>query len=234
MKKSRKKVLGQHFIKTGFLKELVPFLDVKGKSVIEIGVGRGSLTKKIAPLVKTLKGYEKDPYLYRIAKKELEPYKNVKIVLGDALGDCPNSFDLVIGNLPFSISSRFIEWLILCNIKRAVVILQKDFVDKLLAKPGDKKYVALSVLARYFYSIKPLLIIPPSWFSPSPKVYPTLIEFIRKRENGEARKLIEAMKKIFSTKKKLAKSVLGKDAPAKRIYELKPEILCELVTRKCR
>lgn len=234
MRKYRRKILGQHFIKTGFLKELVPFLDVKGKSVIEIGVGRGNLTKKIAPLVKTLKGYEKDPYLYRVAKKELELYKNVKIILGNALDDCPDKSDLVIGNLPFSISSRFIEWLIICNIRRAVVILQKDFVDKLLAKPGDKKYVALSVLARYFYDIKPLLIIPPSWFSPSPKVYSTLVEFIRKKEDGEARKLIENLKKIFSNKKKLAKSILGKDAPAKRIYELEPEILCELVTRKYR
>lgn len=225
-----KRKFGQHFLKTKFLNEIVPLLDVKGKYVLEIGVGRGNLTKKIAPLVRKLTGYERDRYLYRIAKKELESYENVEIKYGDALKINPAEYDIIIGNLPFSISSKFIEWIIINRVTRAIVILQKDFVDKLLAKPGDKKYVALSVLAQYFFQINPLLIIPPSWFSPPPRVFSTLTDFKRRRNNVKAEELIKKVKGLFSTKRKLAGKVFGKDELRdKRIYELSPETILNLV-----
>ena len=225
-----KRRFGQHFLKTKFLEEVVPLLDVRGKQVLEIGVGRGNLTKRIAPLVRKLTGYEKDQYLYRIAKKELEGYENVEIIYGDALKINPTGYDIVIGNLPFSISSKFIEWMITKGVRRATVILQKDFVDKLLANPGDKKYVALSALAQYFFQIDPHLIIPPFWFSPPPRVFSTLTDFKRKRDEVGDEELIKRVKELFSMKRKLARKVFGiGELGDKRIYELDPETIIGLV-----
>lgn len=233
---NNRRKLGQHFFKARFLCKVLPFLsvNVKDKYVLEIGVGTGNLTKRIAPIVRELTGYEKDRYLYIIARRELKNYKNVKVVYGDALKADPTNYDIVIGNLPFSISSKFIEWMILNDVKRATVVLQKDFIDKLLAKPGDKKYVAISVLAQYFYRVNPILVIPPNWFSPPPKVYSVLTDFIRKGNSRHGdMELIRGVKEVFSMKRKLARKVFGvNELGIKRIYELDPETICKLVQRR--
>jgi 16S rRNA (adenine1518-N6/adenine1519-N6)-dimethyltransferase len=221
------------------LVSLIP-LDLSYK-VFEIGVGKGVLTKFIAPKVSYVEGYEVDKELYEYAIRELSGHKNVKVRLSDALSADPTNFDLVLGNLPYSISRRFIEWLIINDVKESVVVLQKDFVDKLLCKSCSRKYGTYSVLAQYFYEIRTLKVIPPDWFVPPPKVTSLLVRFRRRvfgLKGKEALQLIKKVKEIFSHKRKKLrylfkeKEIMAQDLDIyseKRVCELEPYEIIELV-----
>lgn len=78
----------------------------------------------------------------------------------------------VIGNLPYNISSPFIEKLIQNrnNISSAVLMFQKEFAQRLIASPGGKDYGSLSVMVQYNAYISHLLEIPKEMFYPKPKV----------------------------------------------------------------
>lgn len=222
--------------------ELIPLIPLDSSyRIFEIGVGMGVLTKVVAPKVSYVEGYEVDKELYEYAIRELSKHKNVKIRLFDALSADPTGFDLVLGNLPYSISRRFIEWLIINGVKDSVVVLQRDFVDKLLCKSCSQKYGTYSVLAQYFYTIKPLKVIPPDWFVPPPKVISLLVRFRRKvfgPKRDEALWLIKSVKKVFSYKRKKLryifkeKGTIAQDLTVyseRRVCELEPYEIVELV-----
>jgi len=231
-----RRVLGQHFIKINKAISIIERIPLSPYlNVLEIGVGRGELTRYIAPKVRFVLGYEKDENLYKIALEKLKIFPNVKIVLGDALEANPTNFDLVIGNLPYSISRKFVEWMIVNNVRRAFVVLQKEFVKKLKSKPGHRKYGVYSVLTQYFYNFHILLVIPPSWFQPPPKVYSYLVEFRRKEKPLYVNGLIEEVRNLFIRKRKKLKSVIDKiwneKMLEKRIYELEPDVVIEIAKK---
>jgi 16S rRNA (adenine1518-N6/adenine1519-N6)-dimethyltransferase len=121
------------------------------------------------------------------------------------------------------------------------VVLQKDFIDKLLCKSCSQKYGTYSVLAQYFYEIKPLKVIPPNWFVPPPKVTSLLVKFRRKvfgLKRDEALWLIKKVKEVFSHKRKKIrymfkeKGIIAQDLEVyseKRVCELEPYEIVELV-----
>jgi 16S rRNA (adenine1518-N6/adenine1519-N6)-dimethyltransferase len=83
----------------------------------------------------------------------------------------------VIGNLPYHISKELVDWLIAQRKKigSAVLMLQKDFVDKLLAPPGGKNYHAQSVLFQLLFQARRGFHVQPGAFVPKPKVVSTVI-----------------------------------------------------------
>ena len=231
-----RRVSGQHFIKMDKATSIIEKIPLNPRlNVLEIGVGRGELTRYIAPKVKFVLGYEKDENLYKIALERLKIFPNVKIVLGDALEANPTSFDLIIGNLPYSISRKFIEWMIVNNVKRAFVVLQREFVKKLKSKPGHRKYSVYSVLTQYFYDFYTLLVIPPFWFQPPPKVYSYLVEFRRKKRPLYVSGLIEEVRNLFVRKRKKLKSIVNKvwneRLLEKRVCELEPDVVIKIAKK---
>ena len=83
----------------------------------------------------------------------------------------------VIGNLPYHISKELIDWFIAQRgqISAAVLMLQKDFVDKILAGPGGKKYNAQSVLFQLLFQARRCFHVPAGAFTPAPRIMSTVI-----------------------------------------------------------
>jgi 16S rRNA (adenine1518-N6/adenine1519-N6)-dimethyltransferase len=155
--------------------------------IIEIGPGMGALTFPLAESVRHVVAVEKDPRLAELLRGRLlhRGIKNVTLVNEDVLRfhfeEVARSFGgttQVIGNLPFNISSPFLEKLInnRAMITRAVLTFQAELGRRLIADPGNKQYGAMTVLAQYHARVSSLLEIPKKAFYPPPKVESMVVE----------------------------------------------------------
>ncbi len=144
------------------------------EEIIEIGPGLGHLTEMILPQVKKIYAIEKDErYCEQLQKKF--PADKFEVFAGDVL-----KFDFtqlkpglkVIGNLPYYISTPIIEKFI--SYKNLFPVcyftVQKEFAQRIAAKPNTKDYGSLSCFVQYYTDIDILFKLPPSSFKPAPKV----------------------------------------------------------------
>ncbi len=203
---------------------------VTGKSVLEIGVGDGRLTYRIiryAP--KELYLIERDE---RFAKLLLEKFPQANIIQGDATKlDWPKT-EIIIGNIPYSISSKIIFKM--AEFEKAVFIVQEEFARKMVAKANSSNYGRLSVTSQLRFNIKIVKKIPAKLFSPKPKVDSALIILTPKNKLTEFEE--ELIRKIFQTKNQNLAKVLrrvGYECPEeyanKRARELSPEEIKKLM-----
>ncbi|MEO0092128.1 MAG: 16S rRNA (adenine(1518)-N(6)/adenine(1519)-N(6))-dimethyltransferase RsmA [candidate division WOR-3 bacterium] len=181
-----KKSLGQSFlISSRIADRLVSALELKNTdSVLEIGAGKGILTKRIAEKANKVFAVELDKRLIPILESNTKRFSNVEIINADILQLDWSNWEKVkiIGNIPYNLSSPIL-FRLLDNINLweiTVLTLQREFADRLLAKPGTKDYGALSVIFEPLTIRKKLITIPASAFQPKPKVISTAI-IIQKR-----------------------------------------------------
>jgi 16S rRNA (adenine1518-N6/adenine1519-N6)-dimethyltransferase len=183
------KKLGQHFLQDrSIARQIILRAGFDPDSwIMEIGPGMGALTFPLAESVRHVVAVEKDPRLAELLRGRLlqRSIKNVTIVTSDVLRfhfeEVAPSFGgniQVIGNLPFNISSPFLEKLINSRaiVTRAILTFQAELGRRLIASPGNKQYGAMSVLAQYHARVSPLLEIPKKAFYPSPKVESMVVE----------------------------------------------------------
>ncbi len=184
-----KKKLGQHFLKN---QVVIHQIIQSGRfdrsdALIEIGPGLGALTIPLSGAVSHIIAVEKDPELCQILKKRLnkENIRNVDLINADILrfdlwsrSDFPSRKWIIIGNLPYNISSPLLEKLIEHRegISRAILMLQYEFAQRLTASPGSKTYGSLSVLIQYQARLSPLLEVSNDDFYPKPRVGSMVIE----------------------------------------------------------
>ncbi|HLB35748.1 MAG TPA: 16S rRNA (adenine(1518)-N(6)/adenine(1519)-N(6))-dimethyltransferase RsmA [Gemmatimonadales bacterium] len=189
--------LGQHFLADpGILDRIVDALEPDPSDVvIEIGPGRGTLTKRLAPRVGHVVAVEKDVGLAdRLVDEQAGArdgrgqagLENVRVVPGDALdldwaqllGSSPpypspltpHGFK-VIGNIPYYITTPLIDKALSPPLPTMVVFLvQKEVADRLAAAPGSKTYGALSAGVQAVASVERLFIVKKGAFRPPPKV----------------------------------------------------------------
>ncbi len=185
-----KKRLGQHFIKN---KEIIHQIVEKAgfkktDLILEIGSGLGALTIPLAGCVDHIIAVEKDAHLADILNEKLisESINNVTIINGDILSlnlekvSRPSGQRIcAIGNLPYNISSPFLEWLIDFRglISKAVLMFQSEFAKRLIASPGGKEIGAITVFIQYYAAITPLLPVSKEAFYPKPKVDSLVLAF---------------------------------------------------------
>jgi len=209
------KKLSQHFlIDERVLAREAGYASPKGKSVLEIGPGFGFLTKELAktnPTSITL--IEKDSQLIPILESEFTNH-TIKIIHADFLKwKSGAKFDLIISNVPYSISSPLLFHLADLNFSRAILCLQKEFVERMLAKPGSKDYSRLSVTSQASFSVRLLEKVPRSAFHPIPKVDSAIIELIPTGEKLDARTAL-LIRLLFQHKKKTVRAALSDSAEA--------------------
>ena len=183
--------LGQNFLRDkGVAQRIVELVPAGTGPLLEIGPGQGILSERLLarfpgrPLVLV----EVDPLL----AEELRPRfgglerpdgrDQARVVGGDILEvDLAAMFSrkevTVIGNLPYHISKPLVDWFIAQHqvIGATVLMLQKDFVDKLLAPPGGKKYNAQSVAFQLLFQTRRRFDVPAGAFVPKPKIVSTVI-----------------------------------------------------------
>tara|TARA_B100000700_G_C14958444_1_gene815171 strand:+ start:151 stop:927 length:777 start_codon:yes stop_codon:yes gene_type:complete len=225
-----KKELGQHFLNDKETLERISVIcNLKKKLVIEIGPGKGSLSRYILkrnPLKLIL--IEKDTSLRPYLSKIKQDFPNlIEIIFADALNlklnkIFPNKISLV-ANLPYNIATTLIiNWLrYIQSFESIVVMVQKEVAERLTAKVSSKFYSRLSVLVQVHANVKKILDIDPTKFNPQPKVNSTVIKLVPKKIiNFNYEKLDQILKICFSQRRKMLKNNLKKiNLPIKKFCE---------------
>ncbi len=226
--------LGQHYLVDQTVVRMV--LDkaaiCPGERVLEIGTGKGALTEKLAEVSSTLEGYEIDDSNYKETLRRVGG-RNVTVHLGDAFLRKPD-FDVLVSSLPYSESAEFVEWISQVEYDRAVVILQKDFVQKLQSPPGNRDYRAVSAIAQISSEIELVGKIPRDAFSPPPKVDSVLVSLKPKKRMPPGQ--ISELKRLFSLRRRVLSGALAelglpgvaRSLGARRVYSLTPDEICEI------
>lgn len=211
------------------------------KSVIEIGSGLGSITYYLS-LEKRVVAIEIDEKLAFVTRSIVEK-KNCVVINADAL-QVNFPVECVVSNTPYHISSDLLVKISRENrVRKAVLVLQKEVVDRLTARPGTRNYGRLTILINLLFDVVKKRIYPPSYFYPRPQVYSQLIVLERKRMyNNDIATLEEITRLIFSERRKKALRVLEKKLGLKidelrnvgiddnrRVYQLEPRVLMSIV-----
>lgn len=226
------KRLGQHFLSDySILKRESNLFKCDNKIVLEIGGGDGRLSKHLYYKCKKLYIVEKDERFINHLNSLFVAQPTVEVLGVDFLKLKPFNVDLIVGNVPYYISSPIVFKLLDWDFESAFLMFQKEFGLKLLEKGKNKS--RLSFFTQYYFTLNKHFIIPKKAFTPPPKVDSILIEFKRKkvkRLDDDVHKLISFLyqhkpKKIKSTLKiysKINKVELNLDSELldKRIYEL--------------
>ncbi len=138
--------------------------------VLDIGAGLGFLTRFLSNRCGSVLAVESDVHLVKILCEELKDLPNVKVIEGDVLKARIPQFSKVVSIPPYNISSRLLLWLFAKNFECAVLIFQKEFVDRLVASVGSEDYGWLTVFAYYHVEVELLDDVPKWMFYPQPEV----------------------------------------------------------------
>lgn len=198
----------------------------KPKRILEIGGGIGTLTFYLSDIAEEVVTIEVDKKLIKILENEVARRKgNVKVVYGDILKAYKRlgSFDVIVSNIPYHISSKILFILTEIKFEKALLTFQKEFANRLLAKPNEPDYGRLTVMANFYFNIEYLGTYPPSSFYPPPKVYSTLIGLKRKRININIPTdfFQEVVRELFTLKNRKLKSAIGKVRFVKNLSDVK-------------
>jgi 16S rRNA (adenine1518-N6/adenine1519-N6)-dimethyltransferase len=169
---SPKKRLGQNFaVDLGMLQRFVSHASLTEDDVVlEVGPGFGFLTRFLSSKCKKVIAVEIDPQLVSFLRTQLHSLKNIELIEGDILKISLPSFNKVVSAPPYSISSPLIFRLLEQQFDWAVLILQKEFAERLGASVGTKDYGRLTVNVYYRAEVELLEVVPRIMFYPPPDV----------------------------------------------------------------
>lgn len=201
----RSKRFGQNFlVDRRVIEKEAAHARVEGKRVLEIGAGTGNLTVKLAENAGKLVAVEKDERLIPELRERMKKFENVEVKHADFLkmsAEELHGFDVVVSNVPYSISSALLFKLLGVEFERAVLCLQKEFVERMFAQPGERQRSRLSVTTQAQFEVEKLERVSRNSFSPVPKVDSTVIMLKRKKTRlGEFEK--KTILALFQHKKK--------------------------------
>ena len=213
-----KKNLGQHFLKDqNIVDKLVKSIrPSQHDEIIEIGPGDGAMTKSIIAKVKKMILIEKDPDLIDNLKSKFHEYENSTILNIDILNYNIDSLDQsvrVVGNLPYNISTEIIFKMCNCNkIIDMHFMLQKEVVDRIVAKSNSKIYGRLSIMAQAYFNVQKLFDISENVFSPKPRVKSSFVRLSAKKypfyNKNQEKIFYNIVKSAFEGRRKMIKTSL--------------------------
>ncbi|HIF30053.1 MAG: 16S rRNA (adenine(1518)-N(6)/adenine(1519)-N(6))-dimethyltransferase RsmA [bacterium] len=215
-----KKKWGQNFlVDNNLLDKIIKTIDITTEeNVLEIGPGQGALSEKLVDVAKSLSMVEIDPDLIKI----LEVHKKLsglKIINQDILKVDLDSLEIdspvVIGNIPYNITSPIIFWLIdhLDSWDRAYLMVQKEVAQRLTGKIGTKDYSRVTVMTRLFFDIKICFSISPNVFIPRPKVQSAFISIEKRsdfnKNDVNVKKFSQVVRMAFNQRRKMLRNSLS-------------------------
>lgn len=219
-----RKQLGQHFLENSATSEMiVKRCRVMPEDVVlEIGAGLGALTIPVARIAKKVYAVEKDHNIISLLKTELTSNSvfNVILIEKDILrvnieefAEEANRKILVLGNLPYNISSQVLVKLIKARntVSRAILMFQKELAQRITAKPGCKEYGRLTVMLNYCAYIKKVADVKAAQFFPRPKVDSEVLEIIFRdslKYSTDEEFLYRVIKAAFGQRRKNLKNAL--------------------------
>ena len=166
--------LGQHFlIRESILNRIAIAASPQTEDlIIEIGPGRGALTRKLLERARRVIAIELDPFLAAHLRARFAGEERLEVIEADVLrtdltrwGPAP-----IAGNLPYYITSPILEQVLHACPPRAAFLVQKEVADRLCAKPGSRDYGYLTVRTAFSANARKLFEVPPAAFHPPPQV----------------------------------------------------------------
>jgi len=180
--------LGQVFlVAQSWIDKIVKAADISpGDRLIEIGPGGGALTKKIvskfdSPEPGALKLIEKDPDLIEPLKNMMPAWVEIENMdfLDFSIPDADGNYLKIISNLPYSSSTQILISLLRdhAKIQRMVLMFQREVAQRILARPGTRKFGRLAAMSQAFWQVRSLGVVSPSCFRPKPAIYSEVVVF---------------------------------------------------------
>lgn len=220
------KSLGQNFIlDKNFTDKIVASVkNIENSVILEIGPGPGSLTRSILDSnCQKLISVEKDLRCMKLLGEFKEFYgEKFQLIEGDALKidelKLIKNFSKeekfkIIANLPYNIGTLLIfKWLkFYQNISSMTLMLQKEVVERICAKLGDKHYGRLAIMVNFLCETRMVFVVNKSVFTPPPKVTSAIVEIIPRNKplfDVEFRKLERVVAAAFNQRRKMLRSSL--------------------------
>lgn len=202
----KRKLFGQHFLNsTSIAQSIVSEAEItKSDTVFELGTGLGILTPLLCDKAKKVISVDADEQLIKNAKTNFSDYENLDLKFGDGF-EKKDYFSIFVSNLPYSRSKDAIEWLAQKSFSHGVIMVQKEFAEKLLAK-SSKQRKAISVIAQHAFDIKIASKVGKNNFSPPPKIDSVILKI--RQKNTIPKEIIHTINKIFSYRRKTVKNIL--------------------------
>jgi 16S rRNA (adenine1518-N6/adenine1519-N6)-dimethyltransferase len=221
MKWSKRRSFGQHMLKDNrILARIIDVSQINREEIVyEAGSGNGVLTEQLCKNALLVKSFEVDRQIFRKVRNLSSCYPNLKLINADIFKIYHLEFDVFISNLPYSRSKDALQWLPFQKFKRAIIMTQREFADKLQANPGEKNYRAITVLSQYCFSIERLFNVSKEAFYPQPSIESTLIRLVP-RSATINKSSITKLNFLFSQRNKKA-STLSKIYGTKIRHDLK-------------
>jgi 16S rRNA (adenine1518-N6/adenine1519-N6)-dimethyltransferase len=235
-----RKRFGQHFLEPAWVEKVIRAIDPKADEVfIEIGPGRGALTRPLAARAKAVVAYEIDRDLAAALRAEDLP--NVTIIEGDFLETLAHESRIptpeprrVAGNLPYNVASPImfkLAELFAAGLPftDATLMLQREVADRLVAKPGTREYGVLSVLLQHVADVQLTLKLPAGAFRPPPKVLSALVRLRFHAPNPSVASLdvfTDLVRSVFTRRRKTLSNALlavekkGRESVSERVSSL--------------
>jgi len=181
---SHKRRFGQHFLNSRCIAQrIVDCARITGESVIEIGAGKGIMTRLIAARADNITAIEIDAALAARLRKEKIP--NTVVLQKDFLAVSLKKFHniIVIGNIPYAISTAILHKLVSEreSIKRTVLTVQKEFAQRLVAEKGTTQYGVLTLYVGCYFDVTKEFAIQARFFTPAPKVNSIVVILEKKK-----------------------------------------------------
>ncbi|MCS7192717.1 MAG: 16S rRNA (adenine(1518)-N(6)/adenine(1519)-N(6))-dimethyltransferase RsmA [Armatimonadetes bacterium] len=183
------KVMGQSFIvNKSALERIVNAAELKpNEGAFEVGTGFGALTAALAQKCQVIVSLEKDKRLFSLAQSLLSSFQNVVLVCDDALiANWKKMLEMqegierwkFISNLPYSISKPLLMRLLKERqlFDSAVVTVQHEVAQRIVAKPNDEGYSILSIAVQFYAEPCILFKLPPTSFYPEPEVWSSVVK----------------------------------------------------------
>ncbi|MFM8577414.1 MAG: 16S rRNA (adenine(1518)-N(6)/adenine(1519)-N(6))-dimethyltransferase RsmA [Planctomycetaceae bacterium] len=215
--------------------------------VLEVGAGTGSLTARLVASAGRVVSVEIDRRLAQLARESCIEATNLELIEGDVLAgkhrltpsviealarataDLPNGRLLLVANLPYCVATPVIANLLGCDrpFDAAIVTVQKEVADRMVAKEGSRDYGALSVWIRSQCTAAIDRVLPPTVFWPRPKVDSAIVRIDldhEKRSNIEDLAYLQVfLREVFCHRRKAIRGTLvrlagGKDNPGAREF----------------
>jgi len=175
----KRKLLGQHFLNSKSTAELiVKEAEIsKNDVVFEIGTGLGILTPLLCKHAQKVISVDADENLIKKAKSKFATFDNLVLKSGDGFKK-KDIFSIFVSNLPYSRSKDAIEWLAQNSFSHGVIMVQKEFADKLFATSKNRR--AISIIAIHAFDIKKISDVGKNNFSPPPKIDSVILKISKK------------------------------------------------------
>ncbi|KQM79475.1 16S rRNA (adenine(1518)-N(6)/adenine(1519)-N(6))-dimethyltransferase RsmA [Xylophilus sp. Leaf220] len=220
MRHIARKRFGQHFLSDrGIIEDIVQAIDPQpGDPMVEIGPGLAALTQ---PLVERLGGKLTVIELDRDLAVRLRARPQLDVIESDVLKvdftevaqrlDAPKL--RVVGNLPYNISTPILFHLLdhVQVVRDQHFMLQKEVIDRMVARPSTAAYGRLSVMLQWRYAMENVLFVPPESFDPPPRVDSAVVRMVPHEAPAavDVKRLSSMVQAAFSQRRKLLRHSLG-------------------------